>query len=76
MTALMDKALEAINQLPASEQDRFAHWILDELDSDHQWTHQFANSADLLAELANEALREHRAGNTLPLDLDSLDDAR
>lgn len=25
MTALMEKALEAINQLPAAEQDRFAH---------------------------------------------------
>ncbi len=65
MTALMEKALEAINQLPAAEQDRFAHWILDELESDQQWTQQFADSADLLAELATEALQEHRVDKTL-----------
>ena len=34
--------------------------------------YQFSNSLDVLDQLANEALTEHRAGKTLPLDPDQL----
>ncbi|MFN8371873.1 MAG: hypothetical protein U0694_03205 [Anaerolineae bacterium] len=72
MVQLMEKALAEISKLPEKEQEAFAAWILDELRSEHQWNEAFAASADLLERLANEALAEHRAKKTLPLDPDQL----
>ena len=68
MVQLMEKALAEINKLPAEEQETFAAWILEELASERRWDDAFANSQDMLAQLADEALAEHRAGKTLPLD--------
>ena len=42
------------------------------LADDDEWDIQFSNSLDVLDQLANEALTEHRAGKTLPLDPDQL----
>lgn len=72
MTQLMEKALAEINKLPADQQDTLAAWILDELASEQQWDEAFARSHDLLEELADEALQEHRAGKTRRLNLDEL----
>lgn len=72
MTDLMERALAEINKLPAQEQDALAAWILEELDSERRWMDAFAASQDLLAELADEALAEHRAGKTRHLDPDTL----
>lgn len=72
MTDLMERALAEINKLPAQEQDALAAWILEELASERRWMDAFAASQDLLAELADEALAEHRAGKTQPLDPDTL----
>ncbi len=36
------------------------------------WDMQFANSQDVLAKLAEEALEEHKQGKTVELDLDEL----
>ncbi|MBE7511455.1 MAG: hypothetical protein HS103_01385 [Anaerolineales bacterium] len=66
MTDLMERALAEINKLPAQEQDVLAAWILEELASERRWMDAFATSQDLLAELADEALAEHRAGKTQP----------
>ena len=68
MTQLLEKAYSRIAQLPVSEQECIASIILDELDDQARWTEQFAHSHDLLAKLALEALEEHKAGLTLPLD--------
>lgn len=68
MTQLMEKAFARIAQLPDQDQDQIASLILDELEDEEEWTRQFADSSDLLADLANKALAEHRAGKTLPLD--------
>ena len=46
--------------------------ILEELEAEHRWDEAFAQSTDLLDQLADEALAEHRAGKTLPLDPDTL----
>ena len=43
-----------------------------ELVSEQRWQEAFARSADVLAALADEALAEYRAGETLPLDPDTL----
>ena len=72
MSDLMIKAIEEINKLPEQEQEAMAAWILEELASERKWTELFAASQDLLSEMADEALAEHRAGKTLPLDPDTL----
>lgn len=72
MTQLMEKALAEIRKLPEEEQEAFAAWILEELESERKWNKLFAKSEDLLAQLADEALEEHRAGKTKKLDLDKL----
>lgn len=64
MTPTLQKAIEAIQQLPTSEQETFAEWILTELESEQRWQQSFDVSEDLLSQLADEALAEHRAGKT------------
>jgi hypothetical protein len=71
MTDLMERALAEINKLPEQEQDALAAWILEELTAERRWIATFAASQDLLAELADEALADHRAGKTQPLDPDT-----
>ncbi|MBZ0282962.1 MAG: hypothetical protein K8L97_19640 [Anaerolineae bacterium] len=72
MMQLMEKALAEIQKLPETEQESLAAWILDELASERRWSESFAASEDLLAQLAAEALIEHRAGKTQPLNPDEL----
>ena len=72
MTELMEKALAEISKLSANEQDALAALILEEIESERIWNKLFAESEDLLSELADEALAEHRAGKTKPLSLDEL----
>jgi hypothetical protein len=42
------------------------------MESEHHWDEAFSSSPDLLAQLADEALSEHRAGLTQDLDPDQL----
>ena len=72
MTQLLEQAYARIARLPPSEQDTIASLILEQLEDEEQWTQQFAKSADVLAALAQKALKEHRVGNTLPLDPETL----
>lgn len=72
MMQLMEKALAEIQKLPEAEQESLAAWILDELASERRWSKSFADSEDILAQLADEALAEHHAGKTHPLDPDQL----
>ena len=67
MTQLLEKALSEIKKLPASEQDALAAILLEELASEKRWAELFAQSQDVLANLAEEALAEHRAGKSKPL---------
>jgi hypothetical protein len=72
MTQLLETAYRRVIKLTDSEQDAIAALILDALGDEEQWTEQFAKSQDILATLAQEALAEHHAGKTLPLDPDAL----
>jgi hypothetical protein len=72
MTEALKKAFEAASRLPEPEQDELAAAILEELDADERWAASFARSQDALKRLANEALEEHRAGRSEPLDPDAL----
>ncbi|MGH8477463.1 MAG: hypothetical protein ACRERV_01840 [Methylococcales bacterium] len=60
MTELLDKAFAEASKLNETEQNCFARWLLHELESEKKWGEMFAESQDLLSQLADEALAEHR----------------
>ena len=74
MNQLLQEAFEKAAELPQAEQDRFARFLLAELDSEGQWSELFARpeSENLLERLADEAVSEHCAGRTRPLSVDEL----
>ena len=72
MSKLLQQAFDEVSQLSPDEQDAFAAWMLEELRSEQRWQELFARSQDLLAKMADEAIAEHKAGKTLPLDPDDL----
>ena len=57
--------MEALSQ---QEQDAIASQILQTLDDEEAWTRSFREKPEVLRSLANEALDEHRRGETRPLD--------
>lgn len=72
MTHALKKAFEIASSLPDREQDALAAAILEEVVADERWEASLAASPGALEVLADEALREHRAGRTKPLDPDRL----
>ena len=72
MTKALKKAFEVASRLPDREQEELAATILEELAADERWEAAFAESQSVLKHLADEALREHRAGRTEALDPDAL----
>ena len=72
MTSLLEQAIRAAQALPETEQDAIAAAILAEIEDEQRWAAAFERSADVLEALADEALAEHRAGRTLPLDPDRM----
>ena len=72
MGKVLQQALTELTKLPEPEQDAVGAWILAELESERRWDDLFARSSDLLAEMADEAIREDQAGLTEPLDPEKL----
>ncbi len=72
MTEALRKAFEAASRLPDREQEELAAAILEELAADERWEAAFTESQSALKRLADEALREHRAGRSEALDPDAL----
>jgi len=72
MTKLLDEALAEASKLPEQEQDALAAVILEELVSERRWDQAFTDSADLLAQVAEQALAEHQAGKTQRLEPERL----
>ena len=72
MSQLLERAFTEAAELPESEQDAVASLLLAELELDRRWAHSFATSQDQLARLADEALREFAAGETLPIQQDAI----
>jgi len=72
MNRLLEEAFAEVSKLPESEQEALAAWILDELAAERRWQQAFADTPDALAQLADEALAEHRQRQTQPLDPDEL----
>jgi hypothetical protein len=72
MTKLLERAFEEVSKLPEIEQNLLAKWVLEALEDDKKWDRAFAESEDILDQLANEALEAHKQGKTKPLDIDKL----
>ncbi len=72
MTKLLQRAFEEASKLPKGEQDTLGRILLEELASERRWEELFAGSHDLLADLADQALAEHRAGRTKKLNPEKL----
>lgn len=72
MTGLLKKAFDRASELPPEEQEALARLVLAELESEARWADLFARSQDVLERLADEALQEFEAGETEPLDPDTL----
>jgi hypothetical protein len=71
MTQLLEKAFSEASKLPDKEQNAVAALLLEELASEKRWDGAFASSQQQqLSSMAQEALREFEAGQTLPLDAD------
>jgi hypothetical protein len=68
MTKLLEKALEKVSRLPQDEQDAIAAQILAELEDEAASETRFASHKGKLRRLAEEALAEHRRGETRSLD--------
>ena len=66
MTDLLQKAFERASELPPDDQDKFARFLLAELESEKEWAELFnrPESEEMLERSADEALAEHRAGLT------------
>ncbi len=69
MTTLLEKAINRVSVLPAKRQNVLARLLLAEIDADAQWDKSFKSSQHELAELAGNALAEHRKGKTRAMDL-------
>ncbi len=72
MTKLLEKAFKKASKLPYVEQNAFAKWVLEELESDKKWEEVFAESEDILDKLADEAVDMHRRGETKTLNTKEL----
>lgn len=72
MTPLLKRAFDQASRRPRALQDSIAALVLTELESDLKWEESFARSQDTLSALAEEALGEHFAGLSEPLDPDTL----
>ena len=70
MTKLLKEVLAKLSKLSPERQDELAALLLAEMEDEARWDKSFAESQDALEKLADEALEEHRRGDTRPLDFD------
>jgi len=68
MTSLLKKAFDAASSLPPDRQDAIAKLVLAEIEDEKRWDEAFAGSQDELADMAAEAIAEHKAGKTRPME--------
>ena len=67
MTKLLNNAFEKISKLPEIEQNIFARFIINEIESEKKWEKKFSNSEDLLSNLANTALNDFKNNKCIEL---------
>lgn len=64
MTKLAEAAIERFKLLPDEERERWAEWLLEAFDDEEDW----ALPETAFDEMARQALAEHRAGLSEPLE--------
>ncbi len=72
MTTLLEHAFSEASKLRISEQEILAKWLIELISSEQRWDELFAQSQDVLAHLADEALAEYRQGTTPVLHPETL----
>jgi hypothetical protein len=72
MTKLLEQAFAEASKLSIAEQELLASRLLAEIAAEDKFDQAIARTSDKLAQLAEEALSEHRAGLTEELDPDRL----
>ncbi len=73
MGKLLERAIEEAHKLPEREQEAVGAWLLAEIESERRWDELFLRPpSEALKRMADEALEDHRAGRTVPLDPDQL----
>jgi hypothetical protein len=72
MTKQLEKAFSEAKKLPPKEQNRLARRLLEDLASEKRWARLLAKTGPKLDALEDEALAEHRRGETKELDPDAL----
>ena len=66
MTTTLQEAFEKAAALPSDRQETIAAVVLEEIEAEDRWQRSFAQSQNVLSELAAEALVEDSQGRTLP----------
>ena len=69
MTALLEKVISRVSDLPCRRQNEIARLVLAEMDAETRWDASFKTSQDELSALATAALAERRRGKTRKMDL-------
>ncbi|MBW1744972.1 MAG: hypothetical protein JRG74_04545 [Deltaproteobacteria bacterium] len=59
MTKLLENAFNQASKLPEIEHNVIGRWLLYEIKADKKWEKLFAESEDVLEQLAQEALMEY-----------------
>lgn len=72
MTQLLQKAIEEIQKLPASDQEAIASLILEEIADERRWEESFARSQAQLGRLAEKVREDIRAGRVQDRGIDEL----
>jgi len=72
MTKALEEAFKEASKLPEDEQDALAAAIWAEIRTEKAWDKSLASSLDVLERLADEAIADHRAGRTKPIDPDKM----
>ena len=72
MTEKLRRAFEAASKLSPEEQDEAAAHLLADIEGEQRWDATLEATAEHLRAMADDAMREHRAGRTRKLDTDAL----
>lgn len=73
MGKLLERAIEEAHKLPEPDQEAIGAWLLAEIESERRWDELFSRPPSAaLMRMPEEALEDHRAGRTKPLNPDEL----
>ena len=72
MTKVLEEVFREASKLSESQQDALAEAIRAEIEAEKGWDKSFSSSLDVLERLADEAIADHRAGRTTPVDPDKM----